>query len=50
MATEKEEISLIMQSDNLTPSKLRLGWEKGPKQSPNTISKKGSEIVQYELR
>ena len=49
MSTEEQEITLIMQRDNLSTSKLRHGREEGPEQSSHVHTQQRGKVVQDEF-
>jgi hypothetical protein len=46
MASKKQEVALIVQSDDLPALELGHGWEKGLEQTSDCMAKSGDEVVQ----
>jgi hypothetical protein len=49
MATEEEEVSLIVQRDDLSAAELGLGREQSTKDSSDRVSEQSGEVIQDEL-
>lgn len=46
MPSEEEKVSLIVESDNLTSSELRLRWKERTEESTDRVTKEGCEVVE----
>lgn len=49
MPAEEDEVSLIVESDNLTPVELRDWREEGNKEASDSVTETSSEIVEDEF-